>query len=405
MSVSMPAKPVILDKWLHVDQSGYKGVIRYFPNRYDASARVNGKPSWIVLHIQQGSSWGSWQHFHNVQASSTVTIQRDGSIWRLVPEEHGPWTNGDDMFPTNVGQRLVDLPGNSNIWSLSIETEGFSYAPNPAGWTAWPKPEVQINAIVWQVVDWMRRYNIPLANVIRHKDLNTRDKWICPGDDLFAEVINRVRSITSATGGTVSYAQPRPVVLADGSRWDGTKDVVSNGLSFHGDVKAVKASKAGANFRQWASREAALTRGVSGPGEGFGVLGWVRGETVNKEDRWWITKTGSRVHVLDTVERPSEPPLTPPEADENPYDKVVNGIRFHAVGVGGKAKDVVVAKDGVPVHKYASATSDEVRAPLKKGEKISAQFWVEGHLHENDRRWWVTTYGSRVPVSGTVEKP
>lgn len=405
MSVSMPAKPVILDKWLHVDQSGYKGVIRYFPNRYDASARVNGKPSWIVLHIQQGSSWGSWQHFHNVQASSTVTIQRDGSIWRLVPEEHGPWTNGDDMFPTNVGQRLVDLPGNSNIWSLSIETEGFSYAPNPAGWTAWPKPEVQINAIVWQVVDWMRRYNIPLANVIRHKDLNTRDKWICPGDDLFAEVINRVRSITSATGGTVSYAQPRPVVLADGSRWDGTKDVVSNGLAFHGDVKAVKASKAGANFRQWASREAALTRGVSGPGEGFGVLGWVRGETVNKEDRWWITKTGSRVHVLDTVERPSEPPLTPPEADENPYDKVVNGIRFHAVGVGGKAKDVVVAKDGVPVHKYASATSDEVRAPLKKGEKISAQFWVEGHLHENDRRWWVTTYGSRVPVSGTVEKP
>lgn len=405
MSVSMPAKPVIIDKWLHVDQSGYKGVIRYFPNRYDASARVNGKPSWIVLHIQQGSSWGSWQHFHNVQASSTVTIQRDGSIWRLVPEEHGPWTNGDDMFPTNVGQRLVDLPGNSNIWSLSIETEGFSYAPNPAGWTAWPKPEVQINAIVWQVVDWMRRYNIPLANVIRHKDLNTRDKWICPGDDLFAEVINRVRSITSATGGTVSYAQPRPVVLADGSRWDGTKDVVSNGLAFHGDVKAVKASKTGANFRQWASREAALTRGVSGPGEGFGVIGWVRGETVNKEDRWWITKTGSRVHVLDTVERPSEPPVTPPEADENPYDKVVNGIRFHAVGVGGKAKDVVVAKDGVPVHKYASATSDEVRSPLKKGEKISAQFWVEGHLHENDRRWWVTTYGSRVPVSGTVEKP
>jgi len=405
MSNSMPAKPVIVDKWLHVDQSGYKGVIRYFPNRYDASARVTGKPSWIVLHIQQGSSWGSWQHFHNVQASSTVTIQRDGSIWRLVPEEHGPWTNGDDMFPTSTGQRLVDLPGNSNIWSLSIETEGFSYAPNPAGWSAWPKPEAQINAIVWQVIDWMRRYNIPLANVIRHKDLNTRDKWICPGDDLFSEVINRVRAITNTSGGNVSYAQPRPIVLADGKTWNGTADVVVNGLTFHADIKTVKAAKTGANFRQWASRDAALTRGVASPGDGFGVIGWVRGETVAKEDRWWITKTGSRVHVLDTVERPSVAPVQPPEPDENPFDKVINGVRFHAVSKDGKPREVTVAVADTPVHKYSTPTSDEIRAPLKKGEKILAQYWVEGRTFNDDRRWWVTIFGSRVPVSGTTEKP
>lgn len=404
MSISMPAKPVIVDKWLHVDQSGYKGVIRYFANRYDASARVTGKPSWIVLHIQQGSSWGSWQHFHTAQASSTVTIQRDGSIWRLVPEEHGPWTNGDDMFPTSTGQRLVDLPGNSNIWTLSIETEGYSYAPNPSGWAAWPKPEAQINAIVWQVVDWMKRYNIPLSNVIRHKDLNTRDKWICPGDDLFSEVVNRVRALTSSGGGNVSYVQPRPVVLADGTRWDGLKDATVSGLVFHADLKAVKAVKTGANFRQWASRDAALTRGISTAGEEFGVLGWVRGETVAKEDRWWITKTGSRVHVLDTVERPTELPQKV-EPDENPYDRVINGVRFHAVSADGKPREVVVAANEVPVHKYANATSAEVRAPLKKGEKISAQFWVEGGLYNNDRRWWVTTFGSRVPVGGTVEKP
>jgi hypothetical protein len=405
MSVTMPAKPVIVDKWLHVEQSGYKGVIRYFANRYDAGARAQGKPTWIVLHIQQGSSWGSWQHFHQVQASSTVTIQRDGSIWRLVPEEHGPWTNGDDMFPTSTGQRLVDLPGNSNIWTLTIETEGYSYAPNPSGWAAWPKPEAQINGIVWQVMDWMRRYNIPLNNVIRHKDLNTRDKWICPGDDLFSEVINRVRALTTGTGGTVTYAQPRPIVLADGTRWDGTKDVVVNGLTFHGDIKTVKSIQAGANFRQWASRDAALTRGVAAAGEVFGVIGWVRGESVANENRWWLTKSGSRVHVLDTVERPTAPVPPPAEPDENPYDKVVNGVRFNAVSKDGKPRDIVIAKDGTPVHKYATPTSEQLRAPLKKGDKISAQFWVEGRDYQGDRRWWVTVYGSRVPVSGTVEKP
>lgn len=404
MSISMPAKPVIVDKWLHVDQSGYKGVMRYFANRYDASARVTGKPSWIVLHIQQGSSWGSWQHFHTAQASSTVTIQRDGSIWRLVPEEHGPWTNGDDMFPTNTGQRLVDLPGNSNIWSLSIETEGYSYAPNPSGWAAWPKPEAQINAIVWQIMDWMRRYNIPLNNVIRHKDLNTRDKWICPGDDLFSEVVNRIRALTSTSGGTVSYVQPRPVMLDTSARWDGTKDVTVDGLEFHGDIKSVKVAKAGANFRQWASRDAALTRGMATAGTEFGVLGWVRGETIAKEDRWWITKSGSRVHVLDTVERPTEHVVIV-EPDENPYDRVINGTRFHAATTNGSARDIFVAINDTPVHKYATSTSAELRAPLKKGDKIAAQYWVEGSEYNKDRRWWVTTFGSRVPVANTVEKP
>ena len=135
------------------------------------------------------------------------------------------------------------------------------------------------------------------------------------------------------------------------------------------------------------------------------MLGWVRGETVNKEDRWWITKSGSRVHVLDTVERPTVPMTLPVEPDENPYDKVVNGIRFHAVSPDGKPRDVLAAKNDVPVLKYANPTSAALRAPLNKGEKISAAFWVEGRKYNDDNRWWVTVYGSRVPVSDTVEKP
>lgn len=405
MSVTAPSKPEIVDKWLHVDQDGLKGVIRYFNNRYDASAKVQGKPSWIVLHIQQGTSKGSWQHFHTAQASSTVTIQRDGSIWRLVPEEHGPWTNGDDMFPTNIGQRLVDLPGNSNIYTLSIETEGYSYTPNPMKWASWPKPDAQVQAIVWQIMDWMRRYNIPLSNVIRHKDLNTRDKWICPGDDLFSEVINRIRALGNVSGGTVNYVAARPVMDDKGTRWNGSTDIVSNGLTFHGDIKTVKVGKNGANFRQWASRASGLTRGVAPAGEQFGVLGWVTGEEINKENRWWITKSGSRVHVLDTIERPTVPMILPVEPDENPYDKVVNGVRFHAVRRDGKPMEVTVDLDETPVLKYATPTSEALRAPLKKGEKINAQYWVKARLFEEDDRWWVTTFGSRVPVHGTVQKP
>lgn len=400
---TMPAKPKIVDRWLHVAQSGQPAVHNYFPHR--AYAGVTGKPTFIVLHIQEGSSSNSWAWFHIHDASSHIFANRDGSIWRLVEEQHGAWTNGDDAAPSSAGQRLVDLPGNSNLWSLTIETEGFPYEPNAFGWAAWPKPEAQINAVVWQIATWMQSYNIPLRNVLRHADVNSRTRRHCPGDEFYAEVINRVRQITGSSEGKPTYAEPQPV-MAEGLRWDGTKDVLVNGITFHGERRTVKAGKHGANFRQWASRDAALTRGYAKAGAEFAVLGWVVGEEVHKETRWWITKAGARVHVLDTVERPGQLPVDPPEPDENPFDQVVNGIRFHAVRTDSNAPiEVAAGKDDVPVLKYAMPLSGQLRAPLHKGEKFYVQFWVEGKEFEGDTRWWVTTYGSRVPVSGTIEKP
>lgn len=398
--MGMPSKPVIIDKYLHVAQDGYGAVHHYFPDRRGGG--VQGRPTFIVLHIQEGSSRNSWGWFHVHEASSHVFANRDGSIWRLVEEKHGAWTNGDDSSPSATGQRLVDLPGNSNLWTLTIETEGFPYEPNAFGWAAWPKPETQINAVIWQIATWMKQFNIPLRNVIRHADINSRTRKHCPGDEFYAEVINRVRSITGEMGGNPTYVETRPVMV-NGVRWDGTQNVVVNGLTFHGDIKTVHAARQGANFRQWASRDAALTRGIIKAGNEFAVIGWVNGEEVNRESRWWITKSGARVHVLDTVERPGRQPEK--EADENPHDQVINGIRFHAVNADGRPREVTADQDGVPVHKYATPLSDIMRAPLMKGQKFYVDFWVKGVAYEGDDRWWVTTNGNRVPVSGTIEKP
>lgn len=399
---TMPKKPVIVDKWLHVPQDGYGAVYNYFPNRQ--SGGVQGKPEFIVLHIQEGSSKNSWGWFHIHEASSHVFANRDGSIWRLVEEKHGAWTNGDDGTPTETGKRLVALPGNSNLWTLTIETEGFPYEPNGFGWAAMPKPEAQTNAVVWQIVTWMKQYNIPIRNVLRHADVNQATRSHCPGDPFYAEVINRVRAITGDMGASPTYVSPQPIT-ADGVLWDGKRDVMVNGLRFRAEQRTVHAARNGAYFRQWASRDASLTRGVIKPGNPIEVMGWVRGETVNKESRWWITKNYSRVHVLDTVERPGLPPAQPAEPDENPYDKVLNGVRFHAVRTDGKLREIQVAVDNLPVHKYATPLSEVLRAPLKRGAKFYAQFWVEGVEYAGDKRWWVTNNGARVPVSGTIEKP
>lgn len=403
MATTAPQKPTIIDKYLHVAQDGQPAVIAYFNKRYDPDSGATGAPKFIVLHIQQGTSRGSWEWFHVHQASATVFANRDGSIWRLVPEEHGPWTNGDTNTPSAAGQRLVDLPGNNNIWSLTIETEGYSYTGNPQAWAAWPKPEAQINAVVWQIIDWMTRYKIPATNVLRHADINSVTRSDCPGNNFFAEVMSRVQAITNTAGATVTYAQAQPVTI-NGKAWDGKADALVNGLTFHADNKTVTAIKTGAFARQWASTDAELTRAIVPGGEQIKVLGWVKGELVNKEDRWWVTPHGSRIHVLATVERPTEP-TQPSQPDENPFDKVVNGVRFHAATTDGTPRTVTVATEGTKVYKYATVTSAEVRAPLTKGEKIQAAYWVEAEPYNGDDRWWVTKWASRVPVSATVEKP
>src|SRR6478609_1775007 len=149
--------PTIIDKYLHVAQDGYAGVNR----RYIGA----NEHKIIVLHIQEGTSWGSWTWFHNTTASSTVFANRDGSIWRLVPEADAPWTNGDVSSPTAAGWRVINAYGDDpNYYTLSIETEGYASSNNAMGWQAWPKPQAQLDAVVWQVKDWMQRYNIPIEN-------------------------------------------------------------------------------------------------------------------------------------------------------------------------------------------------------------------------------------------------
>ena len=144
-----------------------------FENRSQGGVTVS-RPEFIVLHIQAGYTKGSLKYWSSpaVDASSTVMIQHDGSVLNIIPEQHAPWTNGDDANPSANGQRLVGLPGNSNLYTLSIEAEGVD------GTDTTP---AQLDSIVWQVETWMAKYGIPKANVLRHADINSVTRPNCPG--------------------------------------------------------------------------------------------------------------------------------------------------------------------------------------------------------------------------------
>lgn len=371
--------PPIHDWWLHIGRTVWGQWYGPVERRYIGRPTP---PKAIVLHIQEGSSTGSWVHFHDVKASSHVFVNKDGSIWRLVPESDRAWTNGDVRSPNAKAIRLMNLYGwDPNNWTLTIETEGFTHE--------WPKAQEQLDAVVWQIRTWMERYDIPLEHVLRHADINSETRSQCPGDAFFAYVINELRN---DAGHAVSpapslYVEARPVMNGNG-RWDGLKDVKVNDVVFHADKRQVTTS-VNLNRRQWASTASDLTGPVVPANTKANVLGWCNGEEIDGERRWWIGSGGSRLWVGGTVEKPSvSQPHDGPDQDPREHTPVVlNGVVFYHVGEHGEGRNVTLTSDA---HKRRWAGSDSASlGVVEVGSTVTAYYWCIGEEVDKEKVWWV----------------
>jgi hypothetical protein len=144
--------------------------------------RSGARPRAIFCHVQEGSTRGSlkWAiEKSGSQNSYTATVQLDGTILLCIPEEHGPWTNGAVRSPKAKAKKLLNLGGNPNIYTLSIEAEGY-----------WNKthPQVQIDAIYWLVMHWSAKYDIPVLGddsagdwLFEHADVDNVQRTNCAG--------------------------------------------------------------------------------------------------------------------------------------------------------------------------------------------------------------------------------
>lgn len=172
------------------------------------SSRNGHRPMFVVLHVQQGTTPGSLRYWLPKDASSTVMIQQDGSILRVIAESLMPWTNGDDKNPNAAGLRAVQAGhGDPNRVSLTIEAEGTTRGEHGP---------TQIDAIAWQVRSWMTTYGIPIENVIRHSDINTVDaeKVVCPGP-YYDKVMAKLKGATPLPAPTPARTFPWPGDLTD----------------------------------------------------------------------------------------------------------------------------------------------------------------------------------------------
>lgn len=157
-----------------------------------------GRPAGIkgiVLHIQEGTSRGSlnwWCNGPNVQASSHIMAQKDGSILRIVYDTDGAWTNGDVQNPSARGKELMATAPNvnPNRYTLTIEAEGYTNDTMPAA---------QVDAICWMCATWMVRHNLKIKDIYRHADINSVSRANCPGK-YFDVVIQRLTDVAKQQG-------------------------------------------------------------------------------------------------------------------------------------------------------------------------------------------------------------
>lgn len=395
LSATVPAtirdwRPKIIDKWLHIAQDGYAGVIRYH-------SRGGMKPKIIVIHVQDGNNWGSWQWFHQVLASATVLIGKNGDIWNLVPKHLAPWTNGDVRSPSYFMQTILNRWGwDPNTYSLTIEREG----------TPGERTEAQDKSIVWQVWQWMQEDTIDAIYIVGHYEVNSESRPNCP-DYAPHPIITMVKDAVSGTGvpvievpdidtpipGHDLIRAPWPVQNPDGSVWKGDKDITINGILFHAEPRTVTAAAGGVNRRQWASSTANLTGTAIAAGETVRVLGWVEGEDVAGERRWWVGDSGSRVWAGGTVEKPKATapvPVTPDDGvsqpdqgnNRNAIPVVLNGNTYYPVDgrdTDGKIRRPVRTKVAANVRLWAAThAGSPVVETLPPGATFNVTHWVRG---------------------------
>lgn len=160
----------------------------------------NGKrPELIGLHVQWGNSRGSLRYWLGVAASSTVMVQTDGSILKIIPEQHGPWTEGDVKNPDTEAKWFMQQLGTDdpNPYVLSIEAEDNRTTKiNPA----------QERTIVWLIRQWWAKYpwlaDGTWQNRIHgHYQVNSVDRATC---GLYAP------HIESLLAGNTPAPQPTP---------------------------------------------------------------------------------------------------------------------------------------------------------------------------------------------------
>jgi N-acetylmuramoyl-L-alanine amidase len=156
---------------------------RWSPNH---SARPIGTVvDCIVIHdtgSHTAASTLNWFSRPESGVSAHVVIDRDGTVYRCVPDTRKAWHAGKSV-----------LHGRENVNNFSLGVELVDVDPGPA-YTA-----LQLDAAVRWCADKVARFNIPLNRIVGH-DAVSPGRKVDPGPDFgWRSFLLRVASAVTVT--------------------------------------------------------------------------------------------------------------------------------------------------------------------------------------------------------------
>jgi N-acetyl-anhydromuramyl-L-alanine amidase AmpD len=164
----MVERPTIVEKPRSKNCGGYAG-----------QRRVEA----VVWHITQGTSPGSrgWLCNPASQASANYLIERDGTIYELVPPEEAAWANGQVNSPNTANPLIAGWLRegvNFNQRTVSIEHEGMT--SNNHGGSLTP---AQVRSTVHLTAWLCARFGLPpdQAHILGHYEIDDVNRHYCPG--------------------------------------------------------------------------------------------------------------------------------------------------------------------------------------------------------------------------------
>ena len=178
------------------------------PNRggYQGTRREDA----LVLHITQGTDSRSWLCNPASDASANYLIERDGTIYELVPPDESAWANGVVDNP-NTNNALINKwlsEGiNFNQRTISIEHEGFT-SNNHGGSLSAAQTDATIRLQAWLC----SQFNIApdQDHILGHYEVDSVNRPFCPGFSAaeWNDFVTRVAALVNNPPAPISPPPP-----------------------------------------------------------------------------------------------------------------------------------------------------------------------------------------------------
>lgn len=151
----------------------------WYGTPYYSQRLLDGEPveiRYLIMHDTEGprdAALAWWSSPDNpYQSSAHDLIDVAGIVWCCVPYALAAHHCGGGHIPgwNTLNQATGRYEPNANLPSIGVELE-YPAAPASPPW-----PRAQLDAAVVHVRDLVQRYRIPRANVLRHAEVDPRNR-------------------------------------------------------------------------------------------------------------------------------------------------------------------------------------------------------------------------------------